>query len=65
MNSSFAPWQHNYLRELLKDPHELLKPGSVTMVTVRHDDWCAFFRGGYCDCNVEIVRRPMEVEAGL
>lgn len=28
-----------------------LKPGGVTIVQVRHDNWCAIFKGGECNCH--------------
>jgi|GEM_PF-4703479 len=37
--------------------------GAVSHLTILHDDWCAIFDGGYCDCNVEIMWQPVEVTA--
>lgn len=30
------------------------KPGAALAVEVLHDDWCAVFRGGRCNCEPEI-----------
>jgi hypothetical protein len=27
-----------------------MTPGSVYIGTIEHDEWCAFFRGGECNC---------------
>ena len=45
-----------YMRELLRDS-ESLTPG-VKHAFVRHDSWCAIFRGGLCDCDPEVVLLP-------
>jgi hypothetical protein len=58
VSEDYDPQQHNYFSELLKVD---AKPGTLTEVTVMHDDWCAFSEGGYCDCNPEIVYGPLEV----
>ncbi len=49
-----------YLEEIARMlAAERAEPGSVTHVAVRHDDWCAIFRGGGCDCHpsVEVLRQ--------
>ena len=28
--------------------------GTVSNTTVKHDDWCAIYNGGYCNCKPEI-----------
>lgn len=46
-----------YLREVLRIA-SAAEPGSVNLVTVLHDDWCAYWTGaGRCDCNPDIVVR--------
>jgi len=46
-----------YLREVLRIA-AAAEPGSVNLITVLHDDWCAYWTGaGRCDCNPEIVVR--------
>jgi uncharacterized protein YfaT (DUF1175 family) len=30
------------------------KPGTVQHLVVLHDDWCAFHRGGVCNCEPDI-----------
>lgn len=48
----------NYLTDILtayqKDP-TVFKPG-VLDVMVYHDDACAFFNGGSCNCKPEVVQ---------
>jgi hypothetical protein len=41
-----------------------LKPGTVQVIEVRHDDWCALLvQGGRCDCNPEVrLPRPVDGE---
>lgn len=53
---TFDPRQHNYLRKLLTLD---LERGAGYEVRVLHDDWCAFFAGGACDCDPELV--PVKV----
>jgi len=57
MFEDFDPRRHNYMAEVLKmDLLEHLEPGTVNVVTVMHDEWCALLKaGGRCDCNPEIV----------
>lgn len=31
-----------------------IPPGSVGEALILHDDWCAIYEGGRCDCNPEI-----------
>lgn len=35
-------------------------PGDLVECNARHDDWCRIFKGGACNCDVEIevVRSP-------
>jgi hypothetical protein len=47
----------NYLRALLKIAPTL--PAGFVTINVLHDDWCAFFAGGACDCDPELV--PVKV----
>lgn len=54
--------KHNYYKKLLQlyDQGTLGKPG-LTEIDICHDDWCAIYRGGYCNCNPEVrVRLPVE-----
>lgn len=49
---------NNYLPKVLARVPDL-KLGTVNVVHVRHDDWCAFLNGqGECDCDPDI-----EIEA--
>jgi len=46
-----------YLREVMRIALAA-EPGTALLLTVRHDDWCAYWTGaGRCDCNAEIVVR--------
>jgi hypothetical protein len=60
------PTQHNYLKKLIKlfDQAKLPKAGLVVL-DVYHDDWCAIYRGRYCNCDPDIrLRRypPLDPE---
>lgn len=49
--------QPNYLRalECARKVGQLpAVPGSVGTLTVRHDGWCAIWRGGICDCQPDM-----------
>lgn len=35
-----------------------LKPGTVRAVDVFHDNDCAIFSGGVCDCDPDVLLRP-------
>lgn len=51
-----ATFDDNYRRKLLRLYAEGTVPmtGGVRHVSVRHDDWCAYFQGGHCNCDPEI-----------
>lgn len=50
--------QHNYRGKLLSliraDELNKFKPGVLYHLDFYHDDWCAVFRGGVCDCNPDV-----------
>jgi hypothetical protein len=51
--------KHNYyvrLIEALKKSPELRAAG-IHNIDIRHDDWCAIYKGGYCNCEPEIALR--------
>ena len=48
-----------YLRRLL-DGGWTPGPGEVVALDVRHDDDCAFWRGGACDCEPDIEMKRVE-----
>jgi hypothetical protein len=56
------PLKHNYMKKLM----ELYRQGKVPqagqpmMTDVCHDDWCAIYRGRYCNCDPEIRFYPVE-----
>ncbi len=44
-----------YMKKLLAQlPHRQLTPG-LHQARVYHDPWCAFLKGGECDCNPDVV----------
>ncbi len=49
------PMEHNYIR-LIEHyvPKDLMKSG-VYMIHTAHDDWCAIYKKGNCDCRPEIT----------
>jgi len=49
----------NYMRGVLKLVADL-EPGSAHVVTVLHDSWCGYWTGQRCDCDPELVHRPLE-----
>lgn len=43
----------HYLREVerrLRSGGVPLAPGTVTVLTIAHDDWCQHWSGGACNC---------------
>ena len=47
------PLRHTYMRKLLQDQAMLL-PARPTYALIKHDNWCAVWQGGYCNCEPEI-----------
>ncbi len=59
---SARPQGGNYVskvKELVPGLREMLSPGSLTLVTVLHDDWCGHFRGLPCNCDPDTVVHPV------
>lgn len=54
---------HNYLKKIL-GAKESLKPGTITIANVAHDDWCSLYsgKGKECDCNPEITYQTVTAE---
>ena len=46
----------NYMKKVIKviEKATAKKPG-VYHVNIYHDDWCACYRGGECNCNPDVV----------
>ena len=44
----------NYLRQLAEIARQSQVTTGVHVVEIRHDDTCAIWKGGACDCNPEI-----------
>ena len=48
--------EHNYLTKIKKLYAEGKIPSaSLSNVDIYHDDWCAIYRGGLCDCDPDVV----------
>lgn len=43
------------LADMLRTGQIEAQPGKISHVTIRHDDTCAIWKGGECDCDPEIV----------
>ena len=55
----FDPLKHNYYKKLIKLLDEGKMPrGCLSQVDVYHDDWCRIYRGGYCNCEPDIIVWP-------
>jgi hypothetical protein len=54
------PTRHNYYKKLMRlRAAGEIPSGPLTEVDVAHDDWCAVYGGGYCNCDPDItVRAP-------
>jgi hypothetical protein len=53
------PMKHNYMKKLM----ELYENGKLprvglNLVDTYHDDGCAIYRGGRCNCDPDIEVRP-------
>ena len=58
----YDPMKHNYFPKVL----ELHRQGKITgasldLVDIYHDSWCRFNQGGNCNCDPDIVVRPLWV----
>ncbi len=56
----------NYQKAILEawqDGHLSPQAGQVTHLDIYHDDNCAIFRGGPCDCDPAIFQRPEPAKA--
>lgn len=50
--------QPNYVKEMTRlFDAGVIKRGEFLMVDVAHDDWCAIYQGGPCDCDPDIINR--------
>ena len=51
---------HNY-EKVIKQMFESGKfsAGQLTSVDCLHDDWCQIHKGGECNCNVEVIVKPI------
>lgn len=52
-----------YRKQMIELTRLLFKPGALYITTVQHDDWCAFWGGGECDCDPDFIVREYERDA--
>jgi hypothetical protein len=58
------PTKHNYYSKLVKLREQgKLPAGSLNEVDIAHDDWCAIYGGGYCNCDPDITLKARSTEA--
>lgn len=56
--------RHNYIKKLKKmqlDGKLPIEIG-VTHVSIFHDNWCAIYSGGFCNCDPDIRVVPYRIE---
>jgi hypothetical protein len=52
--------KHNYYKKLKKLFDQGKIPTmSAQLVEIYHDDWCAIYRGKYCNCDPDIKLRNL------
>jgi len=48
------PLEHNYTAKVLAIARA--NPGTgLKNIAVCHDDWCAIYKGGYCNCEPDVT----------
>ena len=53
----------NYLRKLeTARALGVFEPGTITIANVFHDDGCAYWKGGVCNCDPHVKLEPAKVE---
>jgi hypothetical protein len=40
-----------FMEEIKRNP---LRTGSISRISIAHDDWCKFLIGGVCNCNPDV-----------
>lgn len=50
--------KHNYLK-IIENMYAngAFKPGVLSNVEAQHDDWCDIYKGGFCNCNPDIITK--------
>ena len=49
------PTKHNFYRKILRlHIAGLIPQACLSEITILHDDWCAIYFGGYCNCDPDI-----------
>lgn len=51
--------KHNYTEKVIKLAVENSTPGKVMHTLVEHDEWCAIWHGGYCNCDPVVKILPL------
>ena len=56
----YDPTKHNYYSKVM----QLYRQGriavpSLQLVDIYHDSWCQIYLGGYCNCDPDVVLRPL------
>ena len=51
----------NYMKVIAEAFRDgMFKTGEVAEITIQHDDWCAIFKGGKCNCDPDIIQHVKE-----
>ena len=53
--------KHNYYRRLMDALANRpdIRAAGVHNIDIRHDSWCAIYKGGYCNCDPDIDLRQI------
>ena len=54
--------KHNYKKKIeeLVDKNQLPSTPGLYILHVYHDDWCNYLKGGECNCNPNLVVKPID-----
>jgi hypothetical protein len=52
------PNYRKVIEAALEDGTLQLAPGTLSVINVQYDDWCAIFQGEPCNCNPDIIQKP-------
>ena len=62
-NEPDRPGEPNFVRKLRGLVRRCVrKVGELSYVDIAHDDWCAIYGGGVCDCDPDIIDRSTGVK---
>ena len=62
MGGGYDPRRHNYYAPMMAMAQRGA-PGEVRHVHVFHDEHCAIYSGGYCDCDPVVSEPTTETDA--